>query len=415
MTALDFPVFDADHHLYETEEAFTRHLPKELRNVFRYVQVNGRTKVVVRNMLSDFIPNPTFEVVAKPGSTADYFAGRNPEGRSLREMMGAPMKSIPAFREPAARLAQLDEFGLAAALVFPTLASLVEVNFLDDPETTMALLRSFNRWLLEDWHYDYEGRLFATPILNPTIPDEAVRELDFVLEHGAKVVLVRPGPVAGLAATRSPFLPEFDPFWARVQESGVVVAIHASDSGYQRHVNEWEGKRTEYSGFTPTTFALASMGARPIMDTFFSAICHGMLTRFPNVRLMSVENGASWVGPALRELDSVYKKLPQDFVEHPRETFTRCVWVNPFWEDSVDELIDLIGVEHVCFGSDWPHAEGLAEPLGWLSELAGRTGDERRRIMGGNLYELLGMSAHAVGERGSISCDLGGSPTTTAR
>ena len=40
---------------------------------------------------------------------------------------------------------------------------------------------------------------------------------------------------------RSPALPEFDPFWKRAAEAGVLVGMHASDSGYQRYANEWEG------------------------------------------------------------------------------------------------------------------------------------------------------------------------------
>lgn len=392
---LDVPVFDADNHLYETQECFTRHLPAELAGVFRYVQVNGRTKVVVRNMLSDFIPNPTFEVVAKPGSTMAHFSGNNPDGLSLREMMGKPIRCPEAYRNPHDRLGLLDELGIHATLMFPTLASLIEVNFPDQPKVLTQLIKAYNRWLLDDWTFDYQGRIFATPIINPCIVEEGIGELEFLLDHGAKAVLLRPGPVAGNPTTRSPFLPEFDPFWARVEESGVLVAVHASDSGYQRHVNEWEGSESGANGFAPRAFALASMGARPIIDTMLSAICHGMLTRFPKVRMISVENGGSWVLPLLKSLDEVYKKLPQDFPEHPRETFARSVWVNPFWEDSVDSLIDAIGADRVCFGSDYPHPEGLADPIGWVAELDNRTDDEARRIMSLNMHELLGLPVPA--------------------
>ncbi len=66
--ALDFPVFDADNHLYETEDAFTRHLPPSHRNLFRFVEINGRKKLLVRVTLTEFIPIPTFAVVARPGA-----------------------------------------------------------------------------------------------------------------------------------------------------------------------------------------------------------------------------------------------------------------------------------------------------------------------------------------------------------
>ena len=89
---LDFPVFDADNHMYETTDAFTKYLPSEYAGLIKYVEVDGRTKIAVNNMISDYIPNPTFEVVAAPGAQEEYFkaatptaspAGRSWAGRSV--------------------------------------------------------------------------------------------------------------------------------------------------------------------------------------------------------------------------------------------------------------------------------------------------------------------------------------------
>ena len=71
------------------------------------------------------------------------------------------------------------------------------------------------------------------------------------------------------------------------------------------------------------------------------------------------------------------------------ETFKRNVWVNPFWEESLAGLIGLIGAERVCFGSDYPHAEGLAEPLAWIDELPPLDAGAVERIVSANMYELL--------------------------
>ena len=75
MTRYEGPIFDADNHLYETEDALTRYLPKEFDGFVKYVQVKGRTKIAIDNRINDSIPNPTFDVVAAPGTFADYFAG----------------------------------------------------------------------------------------------------------------------------------------------------------------------------------------------------------------------------------------------------------------------------------------------------------------------------------------------------
>ena len=94
---IDFPVNDADNHMYETPDAFTKYLPKEYEGVIKYVQVNGRTKIAIKNVISDYIPNPTFEVVARPGAQEEYFQIGNPEGKSRREIMGKPMRAPDAF------------------------------------------------------------------------------------------------------------------------------------------------------------------------------------------------------------------------------------------------------------------------------------------------------------------------------
>src|ERR1700722_1811674 len=132
--SLDVAVFDADNHLYETVEAFTKFLPDRYRSAVDYVDVHGRTKIVVRGQISDYIPNPTFDVVARPGAQEEYFRLGNPEGKNRREIFGEPMRAIPAFREPAPRIELMDEQGLDRALMFPTLASLVEERMREAPE-----------------------------------------------------------------------------------------------------------------------------------------------------------------------------------------------------------------------------------------------------------------------------------------
>lgn len=133
------PIFDADNHLYETREAFTKFLPDHYKDVVRYVDIDGRTKILVNGRISEYIPNPTFDVVARPGAQEEYYRLGNPDGKSPREIFGAPIRSIPAFREPAARLELMDEQGVERSLMFPTLASLLEERMRDDPRADHAI------------------------------------------------------------------------------------------------------------------------------------------------------------------------------------------------------------------------------------------------------------------------------------
>jgi predicted TIM-barrel fold metal-dependent hydrolase len=385
-------VFDADNHLYETEDAFTRYLPKRYTGLFKYVQVHGRTKIAVNNVISEYIPNPTFEVVGRPGALTDYFAGNNHDGRTPREIIGEPMHAVEAFRSAGPRLTLLDELGLDAALMFPTLASLLEVHFTDDPDLTCTVVHAFNEWLHDEWTFDYRNRIFATPIINPCVVDRGIAELDWLIDRGAKAVLLRPAPVAGTRGTRSPFLPEFDPFWARVADADLLVALHSSDSGYQRYANDWEGGSREAVTFKPRPFHESVTPGRAINDAVTSAVCHGMLSRFPAVKLASIENGGSWATGCLRAMEGAYKKMPQEFAEHPREVFLRNIWINPFWEDSLEDLVDLMTPDHILFGSDYPHPEGMTDPLHWITKISARhpVGDVGK-MMGENMYGLLGL------------------------
>ncbi|WP_338083926.1 amidohydrolase family protein [Candidatus Frankia nodulisporulans] len=72
--------------------------------------------------------------------------------------------------------------------------------------------------------------------------------------------------------------------------------------------------------------------------------------------------------------------LVDQFIEH-------C-WVAPFVEDDVAELAVHLPVERILFGSDWPHAEGLAEPKDFLGGLGSFSAHDRRRIMHDNASEL---------------------------
>jgi predicted TIM-barrel fold metal-dependent hydrolase len=394
MAKAQYGVFDADNHLYESPEVITEYLPKQYRREIQFVQVRGRSRISVKGHITDYMPNPTFERVAAPGAHMAYYSANNREGKTLREMTGQPIDCRPAFREPKPRLDLIDQLGVQRALIFPTLANLLEYSLEGDPDLTHVAVHAVNRWMHDIWSFDYKDRLFVVPVITLPIVEEGIKELEWVLERNARAILIRPAPVTGLRGSRSIGLPEFDPFWARVQEAGIPVCIHASFPPLTPYYEKWEPSRTD-SAFEPTPLKNMLLQHREIEDTLAALLCHQTLSRFPGLKIASVENGAGWVGNLLRELDHVYRKMPQEFTEHPVEVFLRNVYVNPFWEDDVHELVDLIGANHVMFGSDYPHPEGLAEPLQYFEMLdkAEVSQADQRLIMSDNANGLLGLTA----------------------
>jgi predicted TIM-barrel fold metal-dependent hydrolase len=177
-----------------------------------------------------------------------------------------------------------------------------------------------------------------------------------------------------------------------VVDAGILVVMHSSDSGYSRYVNDWEGTR-EFLPFKPSAFRSVCQSHRPIEDAMAAMICHGAFSRFPDLKVAAVENGSGFVRPLLASLAEAYRMIPQDFAEDPTEVFTRNVYVHPFHEEDIAGLVDLLGADHILFGSDYPHPEGLADPLSYVDDLAGLPPDVVAKIMGGNLAGLMGVTA----------------------
>jgi predicted TIM-barrel fold metal-dependent hydrolase len=69
--------------------------------------------------------------------------------------------------------------------------------------------------------------------------------------------------------------------------------------------------------------------------------------------------------------------------------FKRHVWVSPFPEEDVARLAEVIGAEHVLFGSDWPHAEGTEQPADYVRYLDKLGPDDTRKILHDNARSLL--------------------------
>lgn len=304
-------------------------------------------------------------------------------------MQGPAISAPEATRTPEARVAELDRQGVVEALNYPTLASLIEHASADDPALTLAIIHALNQWMLEHWSYNYQDRVYSTPIINLSEVDAAQRELAYLLEKGAKVALIKPGPVNGLHGWRSPALPEFDPFWRDVESAGLPIVLHASYPPLDDYVAKWEPPHTQ-NFMKQSAFRWMTLGHREIADMITSLICHGTLTRFPELRIASVENGSGWIFPLFNDFEELAKKMPQNFPEHPHEVFRRNIWVSPFWEGCVSDVVNTVGWDKVMFGSDYPHPEGLPEPKGFWKYAEGmdvrRTydfmGDNARRFMG---------------------------------
>jgi len=386
---LDFPVFDADNHYYEATDAFTRRLDPAMRKRgMQWATIDGKQRLLVGGQVNRFIPNPTFDPVSKPGALSEYFRAKS----GVKDMRAAfgdldPMDERPEYRNRDARLKVMDEQGLEACLMLPTLGVGMETALEHDPAALNASFRAFNRWLDEDWGFNYQDRIYAAPYVTLLDVDWAVEELEYALDHDARVILMRPGSVYGAERRRTPGDPAHDAFWARLNEAGVTLVVHGGDSGYAPYEQMW-GLAGETEAFRhPALKRLLS--ASPIHDMVASLLADKLFERFSNLRVATIETGSGWVKPLLKRLHKVAVQVPGEFNQDPHDLFMEHVWVSPFFEDDVMGLIDVVGPDRVVFGSDWPHAEGLADPTSFIKEIDGVSDVDAKKIMHDNARFLV--------------------------
>ena len=116
------------------------------------------------------------------------------------------------------------------------------------------------------------------------------------------------------------------------------------------------------------TFALAAGGAHAFDES-----------KYPNwkgqwIRLGGVTNAATWDPDKPWGLE----QKPPLIAEYQK-----------IFEENLAELTDLIGVDRVLFGSDYPHPEGLAHPSHYLDAISTLSDANQAKIMGGNMSRLL--------------------------
>ncbi|MAI78392.1 MAG: amidohydrolase [Deltaproteobacteria bacterium] len=390
MTENHYPIFDADNHYYEATDAFTRYMePALAQRGVQWAEIDGRQRHLVGGKIAHAVTNPTFNPIAKPGALYSYLRGEG-DGRSALELLRdrEPLRAEYINRD--ARLKTMDQQGLKATWLFPTLGVLYEELLKHDTEALVATVHAFNRWLDEDWGFAYQNRIFAAPYITLSDLDSAIRELEWVLERGARIICLRPAAIFSGSLSRSPSDSYFDPFWARVAEAGVTTIVHAGDSGYSLQGYAADGFSASFSGnqggYKPTVRIWGF--ERAAQDFLATLVFDRLFERFPRLRVASVENGSEFLPDLFRKLRSLSKKSKGYFKNDPTETFKKHVWINPFWEDDLHEILSFMGPDRVIFGSDWPHIEGLANPLDYVSELEGLNEATQRCVMHDNAASL---------------------------
>ena len=306
------------------------------------------------------------------------------------------------------RISELEADGVVAEVLFPntippffpTGAVVARPPAPEDYELRLAGIRAHNRWLA-DWCRGQAKRRAGIGQIFLNNVDDAIADVRWCHENGLRGgVLVQPVP-DDMKHIKPLYAPDYDPLWAVCEELGVVVNTHSGGAGMPDY-GPYEAAGLLW--ITETTF----FSRRPLTQMLVS----GVFERFPGLRFALTEQGASWIGPLLTQLDSYHGqmktvgrigelKYDSDRVLplKPSEYFARNVWVGVSFPSPGEAAArNDIGVDRFMWGSDYPHDESTYPNTreGLRLAFAGTEHDEMQRLLGGNAAELYGFDMAAL-------------------
>ncbi len=171
------------------------------------------------------------------------------------------------------------------------------------------------------------------------------------------------------------------PILEAAERLGAFVFVHPADVRTRKLLDRYH-LRNSIGNPLETTIAIASL------------VYGGVLDRLPNLRLCFAHGGGFAVFAAGR-FDHGYEVRPEARAAAPRPPsdylramYFDCLTHSPL---ALRHLVDLVGIDRVVLGSDFPADMGYRDPVGWLERAPLLDEAEKEQIRGGNLERLLGL------------------------
>lgn len=301
---------------------------------------------------------------------------------------------------PDKQLEENEKDGVWGSVLYPTLG--LQLLWTEDQGLLAAICRAYNDWLAEFCSYS-PGRLKGAALISLDDVPASVNELSRARDSGLAGAAIPVGAPRGRRYSDK----EFEPFWAAAQDLDMPIGLHIGS-----HRTWGEGVR---GNFRPSALTTPDYWQRlSLCDLIFG----GVFERHPRLRVGSVECELGWVPYFLERMDYVYTQSPQgrgpDWIRFqservPSDFFRRNVFVS-FQQDALGvEHHDVIGIDGMMFGSDYPHPEStfprtqaIVETL--LKELLPH---ERLKVLCSNVADLYGFDIKALEDASSRRAEEG--------
>ena len=231
---------------------------------------------------------------------------------------------------------------------------------------------------LAAWCSAHRDRFVGLASVSLQYPEMAAEQL----EGAVKKLNLRGVGIAGHAGGEVPSTPKYDPFWAKVQELGVLVFVHPGGADNIIKDGALRGRGD-----------LGNIIGNPLETTFFLSrlIFDGTLDRFPNVKICGAHAGGylpSYLGRTDVACD-VRDNANCANKKHPREYFRQQILVDSmiFSEEGLRHLVAELGVSQIVYGTDTPY--NWPSPVDLILQASFLKDTEKEAILGGNLVQLL--------------------------
>lgn len=380
MTSVARPfVVDMDSHVLEPPDLWVNYLEPKYRD--RAIRIE-RGADGVEELVADGKTILRGRLAALGG--VEHDAIETFTSRELSYLDGCPAASY----DTAARVALLDEWGVDAGVVFPTIGILWDKE--DDPELAMAWARAYNNW---QWDFASPARDRILPIAQVPLYDVdlAKTELARCLGLGFKGMFLAPEPVGG----KRPSHPDFDPLWQMLVDADLPICIHLIVR-FDRVVNlsgtNWWNPNKERPDLV---FSFGLGGTMQLIPAVAALVCDGLFDRFPTLKVAIVESGAGYVQYLMDRLDEKYDRFhaASPLRHKPSDYIRQNFWfvMDPS-EKAIDAQCDLVGENQFLWGSDFPHVDSHLRAIDEVREsLAPMSEARRNKVLGGNAKALFSL------------------------
>ncbi len=379
-----FKIYDADAHVLMTPEMWET-LPKQhwLRRP-RPVKFgdghelgNWGTAWLVDGRIEPHPFGPGTHAANTPGMVLEEY-GMNRAQAGDFTAFALPVGCV-TLNNVGDRLTAMDKLGIDIQVLFP---STVYATIAADATLEGELFRAYNRYIAARCK-DAPKRLRWAGLLPMRDPVQAQLAMDEMVSMGAAAAVV-----FGTVGERMLSHPSFTPIWDRFSRTGLPLCVHMAMS---------------FPALAQICESIQDANmigkAMPAQLAFVSMVGHGMLEKYPDLKMAFLEFGGEWIFYSVGRMQHYAEinkgrmadpsMLPKNSVEEIVKSGR--IYMGPEASDAMlPQEMALLGDGQLLYSSDFPHGEGRDNAAMEIIERNDLSKEQKRKMLYDNAASFYG-------------------------